>query len=144
MIDQLGLNETYFYQLGFFLATFLLLKVTYFAPLSRLIQLRHKRTTADNAEAEGLESQNATDIQGYKDRLAVVRGEIRTQRDLALKEARLAEGKVVAAAREEAKKVSQAAVAEAESVRQAALKSLSGEIDGLASGLTKKLLSEQR
>lgn len=144
MIDQLGLNETYFYQLGFFLVTFLLLKVTYFSPLSQLIKLRHQRTTADNSEAEGLENKNTKDIQDYRDRLAVVRSEIRAQRDLQLKDARMIEARVVAEAREEAKKASQASLAEAEAIRQATLKSLTGEIDGLATGLSKKLLSEHR
>lgn len=142
MIDQLGLNQTYFYQLGLFLVAFVILRATYFGPIARLIDLRHKRTVADNAEAEKLEQQNATQIQDFKDRLSVVRLEIRMERDKAIAEARKQDAQVIAQAREDAKKITQEAVAQAEAARSTALKSLGSEIDSLASGLTKKLLSE--
>lgn len=142
MIDQLGLNTTYFYQLGLFLVSFVVLRATFFGPITRLIELRHKRTVADNAEAEKLEQQNAVKIQEFKDRLSEVRQEIRAERDRAISEARKQDALLIAQAREEAKKLTQNAVAQAEAARDATLKNLGSEIDSLASSLTKKLLSE--
>ncbi len=131
VIQQLGLDQTFFYQFIIFWVVFLLLAHIFFRPFLRLFEARHKRTVEDREAAEKLYAQAEAKFEEYK------------KHDAAVAQAKKEEAAVLHAAREEAKKITHEAADSIAKQREQLKKSLEGEVDQLARTISERLVSRK-
>lgn len=143
VIEQLGLDQTFFYQFVLFWVVFLLLARLFFRPFLRLFEARHKRTVEDREAAEKLFAQAEAKFEEHKKRLADARLEVRREYDAAIAQAKKEEAVVLHAAREEAKKITHEAAESIAKQREQLKKSLEGEVDQLARTISERLVSRK-
>ena len=79
LLDQLGLDHTFFIELGLVAALFLFLSHTYFKPFMKLFAARYSKTVKDREAAELLMSQAQTKFEEYKRVLAEEKSAARTR-----------------------------------------------------------------
>lgn len=143
ILEQLGLDHTFFYQLAVFAALFLLLKQVYFKPFMRLLDARHKKTVEDRESAEKLIQQAQGRLEEYQRRLAEERLIARRDYEDVVNQAKKEEAALLAHAREEAKKVTQQAASDAEAQHEKLRKQLELEVETFARSLSERLLSRK-
>jgi F-type H+-transporting ATPase subunit b len=143
ILNQLGLDQTFFIQLLVFAVLFFILKPLYFRPFQRLFEARHKRTVEDREAAEKLSAQAEAKYLEYKDKLSAERVAIKRDYEAMIAEARAQEAAELAKAREEAKKITQEAVESIAKQREQLKKQLEADVDGLARTISEKLLSRK-
>lgn len=142
-MQQLGIDSTFFYQLGVFFVVFLILSTFYFKPFLALFEARHKKTVQDREAAEKMMSDAQKKLEEYKAKLAEERQVAKKQYDFILDQAKKEESAILAHAREEAKKITQDA-AEAVSAQRDKLRSqLNDDVEQLAKAISEKLLSRK-
>src|SRR5688572_24915765 len=88
ILDQLGLDQTFFIQFVVFAILFLILSNLYFKPFMALFQARHKRTVEDREAAEKLMGQAQAKFEEYKRRLSEERASARKEYETLLAEAK--------------------------------------------------------
>jgi len=143
VIEQLGLDQTFFYQFVLFWVVFLLLAQLFFRPFLRLFEARHKKTVEDREAAEKLFAQAEAKFEEYKKRLADARLEAKREHDAMIAQAKKEEAAVLHAAREEAKKITHEAAESIAKQREQLKKSLEGEVDQLARTISERLVSRK-
>lgn len=137
---QLGIDSSFFVQLGVFIATLMLLSRIFFNPFLRLIENRYKRTTQDREAAQKLMQQAENKLQEYQRLMGEARAEAQKNFEQVLKDARQHETQALHQAREEAKKITQEAAQEAAQEAEKIREKLRADVKTLATELSEKLL----
>lgn len=143
ILDQLGLDKTYFYQLAIIGVTFLVLRVIYLSPFLKLFEARHKKTVEDQQNAEALAEKAKKALEEYRQRLLVEQKAAQALIESNIQSAKQEEAKIIAAAREEAKKIISASAEQMAKQRQELERALEFEVESLAKSVTDKLLSKK-
>lgn len=141
LLDQLGLDNSFFIEFGIIAVLFLALSQFYFRPFLKLFEARHKRTVEDREAAERLMAQANAKLEEYKRILSEERLQAKKGYDLALAEARKEESKILGEARDEAKKMAQEAAESANHQREKLKKDLERDIESISKSISEKLLS---
>ena len=140
ILDQLGLDRTFFYQFATFAVLFFLLGNIYFKSFLKLFEARRKRTVEDREAAEKLMAQAQTKFDDYKRRLAEERAGTKQEFERLLADARKEEAAILSHARGEAKKITQDAVESVQQQRELIKKQLDADVETLAKSISEKLL----
>lgn len=139
-LQQLGVDSTFFTQLGLFVALFIVLSQIFFKPFLRLFENRHQKMVADREAAERLMAQAEEKFSEYHKRLNDAHLQARKEYDAALNEAKHQEAELLSRAREEVKKITQDAATQVAQQREALKRDLELEVESLAVHVTQKLL----
>lgn len=143
IIEQLGLDHTFFVEFAIFAVLFLILSKLYFKPFMNLFEIRHKRLVEDREAAEKLMVEADAQFEQYKKRLADERTIAKKEYEAIIAEARREESNMLAKAREEAKKIQQEANDSIHHQREQLKKQLEADVEGLANGISERLLSRK-
>lgn len=143
ILDQFGLNYTFFIQFGLVALIFFALSRLYFKPFLQLFEARHKRTVEDRAAAERLMTQTQEKMDEYSRRLATERSAARKEIETALQAAKTEEGTLLSAARGEAKKITQESFEAIAQQRQKLKAQLEADVESLARSVSEQLLSKR-
>jgi F0F1-type ATP synthase membrane subunit b/b' len=100
ILDQLGLDVTFFYQLAIFAVLFVVLGQLYFKPFLKLFQARHEKTIKDRESAERLMHDANLRLEEYKRKLSEERASARREYDAILDQAKKEEVESVSGQRE--------------------------------------------
>jgi F-type H+-transporting ATPase subunit b len=141
LLDQLGLNNTFFIELGIIAILYFALAQLYFKPFLKLFEARHKRTVEDREAAERLMSQANAKLDEYKKVLAAEKIAAKKEYEQALTEARQQESALLFEARDEAKKITQEAVESINHQRNQLKKQLENDVEIIAQNISERLLS---
>ena len=144
ILQQLGLNSTYFVQLGIFIVLFTYLMRVYFKPFQQLFDKRYRRTVQDQEAADKLAKEASEKLEEYKRALSEARIEGRREYEEILSQAKKQEAEILARARNEAKSITQEAVAEMENQKAALQKELDASVNEFAKSISEKLLAGGR
>lgn len=143
LLDQLGLNRTFFVELGIFTVLFLTLSQIYFRPFLKLFESRHKKTVEDKEAAERLMIQAQTKFEEYKRLLTEERIASKKSFDQALSEAKKQETEIIAQARDEAKRITLEAAESVNQQRDRLSQQLNREVELVARSIVEKLVSRK-
>ena len=143
LLDQLGLDNSFFLELAIIAVIFFFLANFYFRPFLKLFEFRHKRTIEDREAAERLMTQAQAKLEEYKRLLSEERLAAKKDYDLALQEVRKLEAELMAQAREEAKQITQAAADSVNQQREELKRHLDTDIESIAQSLSERLLSRK-
>lgn len=143
LLDQLGLDKTFFIELALFAVLFFILTPLYFQPFMKLFQARHKKTVEDKEAAEKLLSEANHKLEEYKRLLVEERTAAKKEYEAVLLEARKQEAQLLAEARDEAKKITQEAAESANRQRENLRRQLEVDAEGLAQNISDRLLSRK-
>ena len=143
VLEQLGLDKTFFLQFVIFWVVFLVLGRMFFRPFLGLFEARHKKTVEDREAAEKLLAQADAKFEEYKKKLAEAKHDAKKEYDAVLAQAKKEEAAVLHAAREEAKKITHEAAESIAKQREQLKKSLEGEVDQLARTISERLVSRK-
>ncbi|MFN7684449.1 MAG: ATP synthase F0 subunit B [Oligoflexia bacterium] len=140
IINQLGLDSTFFAQIGVFFVLFFFLSRVYFKPFLKLFEERHARTVADREAAQALMAQADEKLSEYQQKLSDARARARKEIEDALRLAHQEEQQILAKARDEAKQLTQSALQEIERERLRLKGALETDAEGLAKSIVDHLL----
>ena len=140
IIEQLGLDQTFFYELGIIAVVFVALGNIYFKPFMKLFHARHQKTVADREAAEKLIADADRKFEEYRARLAAERAQARQEYEALLTETKKEETAILSNARNEAKKITQEAAESANQQREQMKKQLEADVDGIAKTISETLL----
>ncbi len=140
ILDQLGLDQTFFYQLGIFFIAFLILGQVYFKPFLKIIEARNKAIHKNRADADAAIAQAKAMLESYQSQIKAERVTAKRQLEEALAEARKEEEKVLTTARAEARDIALSAAQELSKQESQIRSNLAVEVESLALQLSKKLL----
>lgn len=143
IIEQLGLDHSFFIEMAIFAGLFFILSKLYFKPFMNLFEIRHKRLVEDREAAEKLMIEADAQFEQYKKRLADERTIAKKEYEAIVAEARREESHMLAKAREEAKKIQQEANDSIHHQREQLKKQLEADVEGLANGISERLLSRK-
>jgi len=143
LLNQLGLDYTFFIELAIIAALFFALSHFYFRPFLKLFEARHKRTVEDREAAMRLMAQAEGKLEEYKRLLAEERLSNKRALDAALADAKKKEAEFLAEARNDAKKITQDAVDSVNQQRENLKKQLQSDVDALARSISDRLLSRK-
>lgn len=140
LLEQLGLDNTFFIEFAIIGVLFFILSNLYFRPFLKLFEIRHKRTVEDKEAAERLVAQAQLKLAEYKRLLMEERVAVKKSYDVALMEARKQESVLLSEARDEAKKITQDAADSLNHQREQVKKQLDDDVVKLAHILSERLL----
>ncbi len=143
ILEQLGIDSTFFAELVIFFVVFTILSRFYFRPFLQLFEARHKKTVQDREAAEKMMIDAQQKLEEYKQRLSVERASAKKHYDTILEQAKKEEAEIMARAREEAKKVTQEAADSVSAQREKLKAQLQGDVESLAQTISEKLLSRK-
>jgi F0F1-type ATP synthase membrane subunit b/b' len=140
ILEQLGLDQTFFIQFAVFVVLFVFLGNVYFKPFLKLIQARHKRTVEDREAAEKLMADADQKFEEYRKRLAEERAAARKDYENLLTEVKKEESAMMAQSRSEAKKITQEAADSVNQQREQVKRQLEADVESLAKTISETLL----
>lgn len=143
ILDQLELNQTFFFQLVLFYVLFLALTRVYFRPFMALLEARHKKTVEDREAAERLLKQADSRFEEYNRRLLEERQAARKEYEEVLTAAKKEESTLLNQSREEAKKITQEALDSIAKQRETLRRQLEVEVESMAHSISEQLLSRK-
>jgi len=143
ILEQLGLDGSFFIQIAIFAVLFFVLTRVYFRPFMRLFELRHQRTVADRQSAEKLLSEADLKFEEYKKVIAQERAAARKDFEAVIQSARAEEAVIIGHAREEAKKITQTTAESMSGQKDELKRQLQGDVDVMAKVIAEKLLSRK-
>lgn len=143
LLNQLGLDNTFFIELGIFIALFFVLSQLYFKPFMKLFDSRYKRTVQDREAAQHLMAQAEAKLEEYKRQLLEQKLEAKKHFETALAETRKEESILLADARHEAKKITQDAADSVNRQREQLKKQLEADVESIAQSISERLLSRK-
>lgn len=143
ILEQLGLDQTFFIQFVLFAALFFFLAPIYFKPFMRLIHTRHERTVEDREAAAKMVKQAEDKLDEYKRRLGEERAAAKREFDDVINAAKKEEALLLSQAREEAKKITQEAADSVAKQRDQLKKQLEIDVESLAHSISEKLISRK-
>jgi F-type H+-transporting ATPase subunit b len=140
ILEQLGIDQTFFVQLIIFAVLFAILNQVYFKPFMKLFNARHQKTTADREAAERMMLEAQAKLEEYQKKLAEERTIARKDYEAIIDQAKKEEAALLAAAREEAKKITQQAAESVSAQRDHLRTQLETDVESLALAISEKLL----
>ena len=143
VLDQLGLNNTFFVEFAIFVVLFFLLSQVYFKPFMKLFQARRKKTIEDRETAEKLMLQAQAKLDEYQRILQEERVATRAEFERAMTEAKKLESEQLAKARDEARLITQQTAELIGQQREQLKRQLSADVETLAQTISEKLLSRK-
>lgn len=143
ILEQLGIDSTFFAELVIFFIVFTILSRFYFRPFLQLFEARHKKTVQDREAAEKMMIDAQQKLEEYKQRLSLERASAKKHYDTILEQAKKEEADIMARARDEAKKVTQEAAESVAAQREKLKAQLQGDVESLAQTISEKLLSRK-
>ena len=143
LLDQLGLDISFFVEFGIFAVLFFLLSRIYFKPFLKLFEARRKKTVEDRQAAERLLAEANTKLDEYKRVLTEEKQAVKKSYDQALAEARKQEHELLTEAREEAKKITQESAESVNRQRAQLRVQLEADVESIAQNISEKLLSRK-
>lgn len=143
ILEQLGIDSTFFAELVIFFVVFTILSRFYFRPFLQLFEARHKKTVQDREAAEKMMIDAQQKLEEYKQRLGLERANAKKHYDTILEQAKKEEADIMARAREEAKKVTQEAAESVAAQREKLKAQLQNDVESLAQTISEKLLSRK-
>jgi F-type H+-transporting ATPase subunit b len=143
ILEQLGIDSTFFAELVIFFVVFTILSRFYFRPFLQLFEARHKKTVQDREAAEKMMIDAQQKLEEYKQRLSLERANAKKHYDSILEQAKKDEAEIMARAREEAKKVTQEAADSVAAQREKLKAQLQSDVESLAQTISEKLLSRK-
>ncbi len=144
LLEQLGLDNSFFIEFVIIGVLFFILSNLYFRPFLKLFQARYKRTVEDKEAAEKLLAQAHSKFDEYKRLLGEEQIAAKKSFNLALLEAKKQETKILAEAREAAKKITQDAIASVHFQREQLKRHLEGDLATLSDAAMEQLLARKR
>lgn len=143
ILDQLGVDKTFFIQLAIVAIFFFVTGPLYFKPFLKLFEARHRRTVEDREAAQKMLEQAQAKLEEYKRRIQEERLSARKELESAILEARKSEEQVIAAARAEAKKIQHETMEAMERERRDVSSKLEVEVGAMAQALSGQLLARK-
>lgn len=143
ILEQLGLDSSFYTLFALFAVLFVALKPIFFKPFMRLFEIRHQRTVEDSAAADKLMEQAQAKFDEYQKLINEQRASTKREIESALLDARKQESEILAKAREDAKKSTQEAMDAIQSQKDQVRKQLEMEVETLARGISEQLLSRK-
>ncbi len=140
ILEKLGVNYTYFIQLGIFIILFMILRAGYFKPFQKLFEARHRKTVEDRRAAEALLAQAEARFAEYEAKIKKARESANLEYEAIVSQGKKKEAELFARAREEVKGIHQGASAEAEKARENLRKELESESEKISSLIVDRLL----
>lgn len=143
ILQQLGLDQTFFIQFAIFFFVFLVIPNLFFRPFQALIEKRHERTIKDKEKAQQLVIQADQKFEEYKTKLGQERARARAEFEKVISQVKAEEAAILNEARGEAKKITQTA---AESIQEQSAqlrRSLEADVESLALQISDTLLKRQ-
>jgi len=142
ILEQLGIDSTFFIEFGVFFVLFAFLAKAYFGPFLKLLQERHARTVQDREAAQTIMSQAEQKFSEYQAKISDARQKARAEMEEALRQGRAEEHAALSGARDEAKKITQAALAEVEAERARLKAAIETDAESLARAIVERLMSQ--
>jgi F0F1-type ATP synthase membrane subunit b/b' len=142
ILEQLGLNHTYFFQLTLFIGTLILLGQFVFKDFTHLLELRNQQTKGSEDLAVEVQQKTAQLNSQYETRARQVNNEIKTIFDSYREDAGREYEKVVSKARTESQKLIEETRQRVSVEIEQATKRLLEEVPVVAQSMTNKLLSK--
>lgn len=143
ILDQLGLDQTFFIQFGIFAIVFLYLPNVFFRPFQKLIETRHQKTVEDREKAEELVRQADQKFEEYRQRISQERAKARGEMDRMIAQVKAEEATLLNQARTEAKSITQSTLEKIQGQSAQLKRSLEADVEGLALQITDILLKKQ-
>ena len=143
ILEQLGLDQTFFFQFAIFAALFFVLSQTYFKPFLKLFEARHKKTVEDREAAERLMLQAQAKLEEYQQRLQNERAAARKEYEQIIANAKQEETRLLTHARDEAKRITQDAIDAIGRQKDELRKQLEVDVESLARNISERLLSRK-
>jgi F-type H+-transporting ATPase subunit b len=140
ILQQLGLDMTFFTQFAVFAVLFLFLGQVFFKPFLALLEERHRRTQRDREAAATMATETKAKLEEYESRVRSARLEARAEVEQAISEAKAEEARVLGAAREEAKKITLETIAGLSIEKERVRAQLEVDAESLATAISEKLL----
>jgi len=144
ILQQLGVDGSFFWQLGIFVVLWLTLSKIFFGPFHALIEKRHQRTVEDREAAERLVGQAEQKLEEYRKLILAAKEQAKKDADTQLEAARAEEQKVLAEAREQAKAITQSALKDLEQQKSKLQGELQSHVDELATQVAARVLQGGR
>jgi F-type H+-transporting ATPase subunit b len=144
ILEQLGLNQTFYIQFAVFTVIFFVIPNVFFKPFQKLIEARHQKTVADRERAEELVKQANAKLEEFKARMSGERTRARAEYERVMTEVKAEEARVLAEAREEAKKITQSSLEAIQSQSMQLKRSLEADVEGLALQITEMLTTRKQ
>jgi F-type H+-transporting ATPase subunit b len=104
LIEQFGINSSYFIQVGVFLAFIFLSRALYFKPFAGLLEARHQALVKDAESAQKMIEQAQTKLAEYQRLVAEARTQGQAEVEKIMNSAKAEESKLLQNAREEVKR----------------------------------------
>lgn len=143
ILEQLGVDHTFYIQFGIFVVIFLIIPNVFFRPFQKLLEARHQKTVADRERAEELVKQANAKLEEFKSRLNDERSRARNEFERVMGEVKAEEARIIGAAREEAKKITQSSLETIQSQSAALKRSLEADVEGIALQIAETLTRRQ-
>jgi len=143
ILQQLGIDDSFYIQFGVIFITFAFLRFTYFSPFLKLIQTRAEKTTQAKKEAERLALQSKQGSEQYRSMLHAEQLSMRQQVSSALAEAKQKEAQLMADAKEQARKITQETFEEIEKQRIEIRRALDVEVESMAHKISETLMGRK-
>jgi len=140
ILQQLGLDSTFYTEFAVFFVLFLFLGQIFFKPFLALFEERHRKTVQAKEEAAAMTASAQAKLEEYQAKLHEARVEARKAIDETLLAAKTEESKLLAAARDEAKKLTQQVSVEIEAERSRIQGQLQRDAESLATAIAETLL----
>lgn len=143
VLQQLGIDFSFFIQFGVFFVIFLVIPQLFFKPFQRLVELRLQKTQEDRVKAEELTRLANEKFAIYREKIQAERQKVRGEYEKLLSELKSQEARLIGDARAEAKAITQKTVDELQSQSQQLKRTLEADVEGLALALTETLVKRQ-
>ncbi len=143
ILQQLGLDHTFFIQFAIFFFVFLVIPNLFFKPFQALIERRHDRTVADKEKAQQLVVQADQKFDEYKTKLAQERVRARAEYEKVIAQVKAEEASILSEARAEAKKITQAAADNIQEQSVQLRRALEADVESMALQISDTLLKRQ-
>ena len=144
ILQQLGLNQTFFIQFGIILAVFVVVSNVLFKPAGNLIRLRHKKMVEDREAAERLVKEANEKLEEYKARLSEERTKARAEYEAVLSQAKKEETEILNQARGEAKRLTQEAIDSIAAQKDKVARQLEVDVESMAQAVANSIASSKR
>ncbi len=143
ILQQLGLDQTFFIQFAIFFFVFLVIPNLFFKPFQKLIERRHERTVEDKEKAQQLVVQADLKFEEYKTKLAQERIRARAEFEKVISQVKAEEAAILNEARAEAKKITQAAAEKIQEQSVQLRRALEADVESMAIQISETLLKRQ-
>jgi len=140
ILNQLGIDQTFYHQFIIFAVIFFVLAFIFFRPFLELLEKRHQKTVADREAAIQLMADADQKFEEYKKKIAEERALARKHFDSVVAEVKKEESEIIGKARAEAKKITQDTVDAITQQQDQVKQKLAADVEMFAQSISEKLL----